>query len=70
MKGLALGNNELIKKTHNSFSRPESITVVDKLASGTEDAYHFVAYLPIDGELYELDGLQKGPIAHGMWADW
>jgi len=29
-----------------------------------EDAYHFVTYLPVNGILYELDGLQKDPLMH------
>lgn len=27
--------------------------------------FHFIAYVPINGKLYELDGLQPAPIAHG-----
>lgn len=36
-----------------------------KEKSGSEDAFHFISYLPFNGKLYELDGLQKGPICYG-----
>jgi ubiquitin carboxyl-terminal hydrolase L5 len=32
---------------------------------GSGEAFHFVAYLPFQGKVYELDGLQKGPIEIG-----
>lgn len=41
----------------------------DKLPNLGEDVYHFVSYLPINGTLYELDGLKPGPIDHGKIPD-
>jgi ubiquitin carboxyl-terminal hydrolase L5 len=69
MKGLAIGNNTTIKTVHNSFRRPESISVIEKAATSSDEVYHFIAYVPVNGQIYELDGLQKGPINHGPCTD-
>ena len=59
--------SEEIKKCHNSFSRQDAFLQEGKLhiPTGKEEAFHFVAYVPVNGMVYELDGLQKGPIVVG-----
>ena len=66
-KGEAIGNSDLIRKVHNSFARQDPFTVEDDGVSGvgSEDVFHFVSYVPHNGKLYELDGLQDGPICFG-----
>ncbi|KAI0006943.1 ubiquitin carboxyl-terminal hydrolase [Xylariaceae sp. FL0662B] len=65
-RGEALSNSELIRDVHNSFAKSSPFADETQRTSGeTEDAFHFVAYTPIDGTLYELDGLQPAPITHG-----
>ncbi|KAH8908883.1 ubiquitinyl hydrolase [Coniochaeta sp. PMI_546] len=66
-RGEALSNSERIRDVHNSFAR--SSPFVDETTrrpdDETEDAFHFIAYTPVNGVLYELDGLQPAPISHG-----
>jgi ubiquitin carboxyl-terminal hydrolase L5 len=66
IRGEALSNSELIREVHNSFAKSSPFVDETTDKSGEPaDAFHFVAYVPVDGVLYELDGLQPAPIAHG-----
>ncbi|TGZ65207.1 hypothetical protein CRM22_005976 [Opisthorchis felineus] len=65
MKGTALSNSDQIRMVHNSFSNYQIFEFDEKISKKDEDVYHFVGYVPIDGVLYELDGLKEGPVDHG-----
>ena len=70
-RGMAIGNSELIRESHNSFQREDPFTIEEDHSKDREkeDAFHFISYVPFNGTLYELDGLQAGPIAHGECGD-
>ncbi|PUU83655.1 ubiquitin carboxyl-terminal hydrolase [Tuber borchii] len=66
LRGEALSNSELIRGVHNSFARSSPfIDEGTRAATEDDDLYHFIAYTPINGILYEIDGLQPSPISHG-----
>ena len=62
-RGLILGESDKIRKVHNSFARPEPfVQTGSRKATEKDDVFHFVAYIHHNSRVYELDGLQEGPI--------
>uniref|UniRef100_A0A1B6LTB0 Ubiquitin carboxyl-terminal hydrolase n=1 Tax=Graphocephala atropunctata TaxID=36148 RepID=A0A1B6LTB0_9HEMI len=73
-KGWAIGNTPELARAHNSHAMPQAKRRLDKstgISTGryTGEAYHFVSYVPINGSLFELDGLKPFPMDHGPWGD-
>lgn len=70
-KGLAIGNCPELAKAHNSHAVPRARRRLERnnvpTTGGryTGEAFHFVSYVPINGRLFELDGLKRFPIDHG-----
>ncbi|XP_022916742.1 ubiquitin carboxyl-terminal hydrolase calypso [Onthophagus taurus] len=79
-KGWAIGNTPELACAHNSHAMPQAKRRLDKTGGGvstgrfTGEAFHFVSFVPINGRLFELDGLKPFPIDHGPWTietgDW
>ncbi|KAK6514170.1 hypothetical protein TWF506_008581 [Arthrobotrys conoides] len=80
LRGLCLQNSEFLRKTHNSFARRSEILqnnldVIDSCKNArdsatatspnSESAYHFIAYVPSGGSVWELDGLKRQPVKIG-----
>ncbi|KAK3910644.1 Ubiquitin carboxyl-terminal hydrolase calypso [Frankliniella fusca] len=73
-KGWAIGNTPELASAHNSHAMPQAKRRRDKsigVSTGrsTGDAFHFVSYVPINGKLFELDGLKPFPMDHGPWSE-
>ncbi|XP_014225615.1 ubiquitin carboxyl-terminal hydrolase calypso [Trichogramma pretiosum] len=75
-KGWAIGNTPEIACAHNSHAMPQArrrppdknVTTVSS-ARSTGETFHFVSYVPINGRLFELDGLKPYPVDHGLWSE-
>jgi ubiquitin carboxyl-terminal hydrolase L5 len=67
LKGEAVAASADIQKVHNAFGRQDAFLQEGKVHRPSQDdeAFHFVAYVPSDQHVYELDGLQEGPIVTG-----
>lgn len=68
-RGLAIGNSEVIRSAHNSFRPSVSLEIHQDEDKQKGEAFHFVSYVWSNGKVYELDGLQAGPVLVGDCAD-
>jgi len=65
-RGLTIGQCQKIRETHNSFAPPEPfVKMGSKKATSKDDVFHFVAFIYKNNRVYELDGLQEGPVLLG-----
>lgn len=75
MRGLCLSNSLEIREVHNEFGN-----LADFLAfsddnnehefGGARDPFHYVALIPNNGSLLELDGLKDAPVVHPLLDTW
>ena len=78
-KGYAIANMTKLALSHNKHARPSTIaslpltsrkgSVVSSAHALLPETYHFVSYVPVNGRLFELDGLKEYPIDHGPWGE-
>ena len=69
-RGLVVTSADWLREIHNALSPPSAFSLDGLgLPKKTEDAYHFVVYLPVMGALYELDGLKPYALRHGSFAE-
>lgn len=69
-RGMVITSADWLREAHNSLSPPSAISLDGLgLPRKSEDAYHFVVYLPVLGILYELDGLKQYAVQHGHFEE-
>lgn len=64
IRGAAIGNADGIRTAHNSFAPPEAALSDNetRTADADDELYHFISFIYSAGSVWELDGLQAGPI--------
>ena len=69
--GLTVTSSEFLRAAHNALSPPSAVSLdgLNIPQEKSEDAYHFVVYVPVAGSVYELDGLKRSPVRHGSYSE-
>ncbi|RNF26508.1 ubiquitin carboxyl-terminal hydrolase [Trypanosoma conorhini] len=61
LRGTQVTESEVLREAHNSFA-PTELFMLDGQSPDASDVYHFVSFVYKNGSIWELDGLQEGPI--------
>eukprot|EP00918_Siedleckia_nematoides_P068481 GHVU01149173.1.p1 GENE.GHVU01149173.1~~GHVU01149173.1.p1 ORF type:complete len:341 (+),score=82.89 GHVU01149173.1:769-1791(+) len=77
MRGLAISNSERLMEVHNSFRARGVLSDLfddeeankNKRNRKKEDAFHYLSLIPFRKHVYELDGLQEGPVERGEFSN-
>ncbi|THH29859.1 hypothetical protein EUX98_g4339 [Antrodiella citrinella] len=69
-RGMVITSSDWLREAHNILSPPSSVSLDGlELPKTSEDAYHFIVYMPYMGSVYEFDGLKSHPINHGAYIE-
>jgi ubiquitin carboxyl-terminal hydrolase L5 len=68
-RGEQIGEHQVLRTVHNSFAKSTAFSFEDKQEKSDDDVFHFVGYIYKAGAIWELDGLQEGPIHCAAAAD-
>ncbi|TFK25557.1 ubiquitin-specific protease [Coprinopsis marcescibilis] len=69
-RGIVVTSSDWLREVHNALSPPNALSLDGlELPRKSEDAYHFVVYLPFMGAVYELDGLKPHAVRHGSYSE-
>lgn len=61
-RGMHIEDFEPIRAAHNSFAPHQTFEMEKAEAKADDDVYHFVSFVYKSGCIWQLDGLQEGPI--------
>lgn len=69
-RGMVVTSSDWLREAHNALSPPSAISLEDpSLKKTSDEAYHFIVYMPSMGCVYEFDGLKEAPIRHGAFQE-
>ncbi|KGO37344.1 Peptidase C12, ubiquitin carboxyl-terminal hydrolase 1 [Penicillium expansum] len=86
LRGDAINNFEFVKRIHNSYARKMDILnsdlqlkteattrkkgPKDQAVEESDATFHFIAFMPVMGQLWKFDGLERQPRALGECSDY
>ncbi|KAK7867838.1 hypothetical protein R5R35_003515 [Gryllus longicercus] len=64
-RGFSLKNNEILRQIHNYFALKSYAVQLEEIPKDN-NRYHYASIVPVNGRLYEIDGMKEGPVDLGV----